>query len=48
MPRAKIAILLPGRDKQAGGLVGLIPSVKQSRYRRGQYPWELIYSLGKI
>ena len=34
MPGAKQAIPLPGREQQVGGLVGLIPSVKQSRCRR--------------
>ncbi len=33
-PGAKQAILLFGREQQVGGLVGLIPSIKQSRCRR--------------
>jgi hypothetical protein len=34
-PGAKKAKPLPDREQQAGGPVGLIPSVKQSRCRRG-------------
>ena len=35
MPAAKKALLLPGRDQQAGGRGGLIPSIEQSYCRRG-------------
>jgi hypothetical protein len=34
-PGAKKVKPLPGREQQAGGPVGLIPSVKQPRCRRG-------------
>jgi len=34
-PGAKPAIPLPSREQQADRRVGLIPSIKQSRYRRG-------------
>ena len=38
-PWAKQALPLPGREQQASGLAGLIPSVKQPRCRWGTALW---------